>query len=176
MSDESGERSHVGTLDRLENGFETIGSRSELLMDVLELATAFIMVILFGIGVYDLGLKLYLMIDSGTFTDPDEVIKLIDTALLLLIIVEIYRTVIAYVEDKNILPIVMNVGVVAMARKIISFRTSKYSTKTEALLSAAAYGLLLAVLMLSFYLLHRIQKETDFNIYNAGEESEEATA
>ncbi|WP_276277958.1 hypothetical protein [Haloarcula regularis] len=52
-----------------------IGSSSELLMDVLELLTAFIMVGLFAIGVYDLGLKMYLMIVEGTFTDPEVVIK-----------------------------------------------------------------------------------------------------
>lgn len=175
MAEETGKSGVSWNLQRIENGFERIGSRSELLMDVLELATAFIMIILFLIGVYDLGLKVYQMVAAGTYTDPDEVIHLIDTALLLLIIVEIYRTVIAYVEDKNILPIVMNVGVVAMARKIISFRTGKYATSGDALVSAAAYGLLMAILIASFYLLHRIQKETEFNIYDAGEESEKAS-
>lgn len=174
MSDQSLKRLS-GQYDRVEQLFEDVGTHSELLMDILELATAFIMIILFAIGVYDLGLKLYLLLIHGTYTDPLEIIKLIDTALLLLIIVEIYRTVIAYVEDKNILPIVMNVGVVAMARKIISFRTGKFGTKEEALLSAAAYGFLLLVLIFSFYLLHRIQRETDFNIYDAGEESSEVS-
>lgn len=172
MAEESFEHRRSWDLQQIENSFEKIGNRSELLMDILELATAFIMIILFAIGVYDLGLKVYQIVAAGKYTDPDKVIHLIDTALLLLIIVEIYRTVIAYVEDKNILPIVMNVGVVAMARKIISFRTSKYANQGDALVSAAAYGLLMAILIVSFYLLHRIQKETEFNIYDAGEESE----
>ena len=150
-----------------------IGSSSELLMDVLELLTAFIMVGLFAIGVYDLGLKMYLMITEGTFTDPEVVIKLIDTALLLMIIVEIYRTVIAYVEDLNILPIVLNVGIIAMSRKIISFRTAKYATPTDALLSALSYGLLLLIVIAGFYLIHRIQQDTSFNIFTAGEEGYE---
>lgn len=175
MAEETAEDRGSWDLQRIENGFEAIASRTEFLMDVLELATAFIMIILFAIGVYDLSLKVYQMVAAGTYTDPNEVIHLIDTALLLLIIVEIYRTVIAYVEDKNILPIVMNVGVVAMARKIISFRTTKYATTSDALISASAYGLLMAILIGSFYLLHRIQKETDFNIYSAGEESEDTT-
>ncbi|MFB6150807.1 MAG: phosphate-starvation-inducible PsiE family protein [Haloarculaceae archaeon] len=175
MGDGTGEP-RVSGHRRTEEAFEAIGDRSELLMDVLELATAFIMIILFAIGVYDLGLKLYQMVASGSHTDPDNVIHLIDTALLLLIVVEIYRTVIAYVEDKNILPIVMNVGVVAMARKIISFRTTKYATKNDALLSALSYGLLMLVLIVSFYLLHRIQKETEFNIYAAGEGTDDTSA
>lgn len=138
-------------------------------MDVLELLTAFIMVGLFAIGVYDLGLKMYLMIVSGTYTDPNAVIKLIDTALLLMIIVEIYRTVIAYVEDLNILPIVLNVGIIAMSRKIISFRTAKYANPRSALFSALSYGVLLIIVVGAFYLIHRIQQETSFNIFSTGE-------
>lgn len=143
-------------------------------MDVLELLTAFIMVGLFAIGVYDLGLKMYLMIVSGTYTDPNAVIKLIDTALLLMIIVEIYRTVIAYVEDLNILPIVLNVGIIAMSRKIISFRTAKYATPRNALLSAISYGVLLIVVVGAFYLIHRTQQETSFNIFSSGESGTDA--
>jgi uncharacterized membrane protein (DUF373 family) len=175
MAESDGGVPQTSGLLEIENVFERIGSRTEVFMDLLELATAFIMIILFSIGVYDLGLKVYQLLVSGSYTDPNAVIKLIDTALLLLIIVEIYRTVIAYVEDLNILPIVMNVAVVAMARKIISFRTGKYATTSDALLSALSYGVLLLIIMVSFYLLHRIQKETEFNIYSAGEESEEAT-
>ncbi|MFB6156188.1 MAG: phosphate-starvation-inducible PsiE family protein [Haloferacaceae archaeon] len=154
----------------LEHLLERVGTRSEVLMELLELLTAFVMIVLFAIGVFDLGLKLFGMIQTGTYTDPEAVITLIDTALLLLIIVEIYRTVIAYVEDLTILPIVLKVGVIAMARKIISFRTGKYHTKVDALLSAVAYGFLMVVLVASFYYMHKSQQQTDFDIYAAGEE------
>ncbi|WP_255151377.1 phosphate-starvation-inducible PsiE family protein [Halorarius halobius] len=154
------------TLDDVLKG---LGIQSEVLMEVLELLTALLMVVLFAIGVFDLGLKLYQLIASGRFTDPDAILKLIDTALLLLIIVEIYRTVISYVEDLNILPIVINVGLIAMARKIISFRTGKYGTKEEALLAAAAYGFLMLILVASFYLMHRSQQRSDFDIYSVAD-------
>lgn len=155
--------------ERFEDTLVRVGGASDMLMDVLELLTAFIMVGLFAIGVYDLVLKMAVMLSSGAYTDPNAVIKLIDTALLLMIIVEIYRTVIAYVEDLNILPIVLNVGIIAMTRKIISFRTGKYATKEDALLSALAYGLLLVIVVGAFYLIHHSQEETAFNIFSAGE-------
>lgn len=166
----------VGTgLTNLESFLESAGTRSEVLMDVLELTTALIMIVLFAIGVYDLGLKLVELVSSGHYTDPNAVLKVIDTALLLLIIVEIYRTVIAYVEDLNILPIVLNVALIAMSRKIISFRTGKYATKGDAVQAAMAYGLLMLILIAAFYVIHRIQEDTEFNIYAAGEEDEEVS-
>lgn len=167
MSENTTDQESAHVLFDYENVLKELGIRTEILMDVLELTTAMIMIVLFAIGVYDLGLKVYLMLNDGSYTDPNVVIKVIDTALLLLIIVEIYRTVIAYVEDKRILPIVLNVAVIAMARKVISFRTGKYATTSDALLSAAAYGLLLIVVIVAFYMIHRIQQRTDFDIYAA---------
>lgn len=154
-----------GLLDQFESEMETFASASELVMEVLELLTALIMIILFAIGVFDLGLKLYSLVSSGAFTDPNEIIKLIDTVLLLLIIVEIYRTVVAYIENLNILPLVLHVALIAMARKIISFRTGEYHAYTDALIAAGAYGFLLLVLVITFYLLHRAQEITEFDIY-----------
>lgn len=160
---ESSGTSRVATLEHRVQG---VAVSSDLVMDLLELTTALIMVILFAIGVFDLGLKLFELVASGHFTQPNKIIKIIDTALLLMIIVEIYRTVIAYVEDLNILPIVLNVGLIAMARKVISFRTGKYGSPEEALITAGAYGLLLVILVGAFYLVHHVQEETKFNIYN----------
>ncbi|MFB6070045.1 MAG: phosphate-starvation-inducible PsiE family protein [Halanaeroarchaeum sp.] len=151
--------------DQFESRIRAYASGSEFLMETLEFATAALMVVLFGIGVFDLGLKLFELIRTGNFTDPNNVIALIDTALLLLIIVEIYRTVVAYIENLNILPLVINVALIAMARKIISFRTGKYHSYDDALLAAASYGFLMLVLIATFYVVHRSQEITHFDIY-----------
>jgi uncharacterized membrane protein (DUF373 family) len=161
--DESVVESTVDLSDGILRGFAT---QSEFVMELLELSTAIIMIILFGIGVFDLGLKLFTMVETGNYTDPDRVVQLIDTALLLLIIVEVYRTIIAYIEDLNILPLVITVAIIAMARKIISFRTSKFPSYDDALLAALTYGFLLLVLIATFYLVHRSQELTKFDIYS----------
>jgi uncharacterized membrane protein (DUF373 family) len=130
---------------------------SERLMQVIELIAGFVLVVLFAIGVFDLGLQIVGEIVSGDISDPLVVIGFIDTALLLFIIVEVYHTVIAYArsnETARILRLVIFTGVIALVRKAIVFRTGEFATKREALLVAGSYSLLtvtLAVLLFVSY-------------------------
>jgi uncharacterized membrane protein (DUF373 family) len=98
--------------------------------------------ILFAIGVIDLTLQIVAAVRSGTITDPLVVIGFIDTGLLLLIIVEVYETVIAYTrasDTRQIVRLVIYTGVIAMVRKVIIFRTGEYATSRSALFAALAY-------------------------------------
>jgi len=120
--------------------------RSEYVMRLVEVVAALVLVLLFAIGVADLGLQILEAIQIGSITDPQVVIGFIDTALLMLIIVEVYQTVIAYTresETRQIVRLVLYTGVIAMVRKAIIFRTEVYATKLDALLAASAYALLL---------------------------------
>lgn len=134
-----------------------ISEYTETVLEALELLTSIVLIFLFATGLFDLMLKIATMIQTGAITDPLNIIKLIDTVLLLLIIVEIYRTVVAYLADEAILPIVINVGIIAMARKIISFRTDKFVTPEDALISGLAYGLLLFFLVGAYYVIHVVR-------------------
>ncbi len=130
---------------------------SERVMQFVELIAGFVLVVLFAIGVFDLGLQIFQEIQSGDISDPLVVIGFIDTALLLFIIVEVYNTVIAYArsdETARILRLVIFTGVIALVRKAIVFRTGEFGTKMDALMVAAAYALLtltLAVLLFVSY-------------------------
>jgi uncharacterized membrane protein (DUF373 family) len=118
----------------------------------LELGAAYFLVVLFAVGVFDLGLSLVELFTSGRFVDPDAVIDLIDTVLVLLIIVEVFQTVIAFSRDEPVIRIVINAALIAIARKVISFRFSEFdNVYTDALVGAAALALLLAVLVGAFY-------------------------
>jgi uncharacterized membrane protein (DUF373 family) len=136
---------------------ERVVSFSERVMQGIELVAGFVLVVLFAIGVFDLGLQIFREIESGDISDPLVVIGFIDTALLLFIIVEVYNTVIAYArsdETASILRLVIFTGVIALVRKAIVFRTGEFETKVDALLVAAAYGLLtltLAILLFVSY-------------------------
>jgi uncharacterized membrane protein (DUF373 family) len=115
-------------------------------MRLVEAVAALVLVLLFAIGVGDLGLQILQAVRSGGITDPQVVIGFIDTALLMLIIVEVYQTVIAYTrksETRQIVRLVLYTGVIAMVRKAIIFRTGVYATKLDAFLAASAYALLL---------------------------------
>ena len=119
----------------------------------VELAAATVFAGLFAVGVVDLILQIGGAVQTGSITDPLVVIGFIDTGLLLLIIVEVYQTVLAYVEENNtrrIVQLVIYTGVIAMVRKAIIFRTGEYPSEQAALLAAAAYTLIilgLAVLL-----------------------------
>ena len=112
----------------------------------VELAAATVFALLSAIGVIDLLHQILESVSSGTITDPLVVISFIDTGLLLLIIVEVYQTVLAYVEQNNtrkIVRLVIYTGVIAMVRKAIIFRTGEYATLEDALLAAGSYAVII---------------------------------
>jgi uncharacterized membrane protein (DUF373 family) len=121
----------------------------------VEIAAASVFAILFAVGVVDLALQILESVQTGAITDPLVVIGFIDTGLLLLIIVEVYQTVRAYVQEDEtrvIVRLVVYTGVIAMVRKVIIFRVGEYATVQDALTAALSYtaiivgliGLLLA--------------------------------
>ncbi len=138
---------------------EPIAEGAESGMRALELATALFLLALFAIGVFDLALSLFELVVSGNFTDPDAVIELIDTVLVLLVIVEVFRTVIAFARDEPVLRVVVNAAFIAIARKVISFRFSEFADESgtpvygDALVAAAALAVLLLVLIAAFFVI-----------------------
>ncbi|MDZ7746659.1 MAG: phosphate-starvation-inducible PsiE family protein [Halobacteriales archaeon] len=124
-----------------------------------EIAVAYILMGLFIIGVGDLLVRIaqaaYESVQPGPpagIADPEVVVGFIDTALLLFIIVEIYQTVIAYSRDQDVVRIVIIAALIAVSRKIISFRPGKVAG-TDDLVFAGTFSILLLVLTLTLYVL-----------------------
>ena len=119
---------------------------SERLITHVEVAAALVLVVLFAIGVFDLGLQISRSALDGRITDPFVVVGFIDTALLLFIIVEVYQTVVAYTQEsetRRIVRLVIYTGVIAMVRKAIIFRTGEYPSESAALMAAGSYTLII---------------------------------
>ena len=128
--------------------------RMDEFVNVVEVAAGALFALLFAIGVFDLGLQITLATRSGSITDPNTVIGFIDVGLLLLIIVEVYQTVVAYIKEndtRRIVRLVIYTGVIAVVRKVIIFRTSEYDTAVDALTVAGAYGVLTLGLVALLY-------------------------
>jgi uncharacterized membrane protein (DUF373 family) len=129
--------------------FETtsrIAALTERFVNYVELVAAGVFAVLFAIGVGDLILQIGEAAVSGRITDPLVVIRFIDTGLLLLIIIEVYQTVIAYTtrsETSEIVRLVVYTGVIAMVRKVILFRTAEYSSTGDALLASVSYTIII---------------------------------
>ena len=119
----------------------------------LVLVTAYFVLALFLIGVFDLLIGLYELFLTGQFTDPVAVVDLLDTVLLLLIIVEVHRTLLAYVRNDPLVRIVVGAAIIAVAREIISFRITEFDSPQDALIAAGAFGFLLAVLIGAYFLI-----------------------
>jgi len=124
---------------------DAVVDRMDGFVNLVEVAAGALFALLFAIGVFDLGLQIWEATLSGSITDPNIVIGFIDVGLLLLIIVEIYQTVVAYIKEndtRRIVRLVIYTGVIAVVRKVIIFRTSEYGTASNALTVAIAYGVL----------------------------------
>jgi uncharacterized membrane protein (DUF373 family) len=127
---------------------------SGALIRYVEVVAALVIVLLFAIGVFDLGLQIFMSALTGRITNPLVVVGFIDTALLLFIIVEVYQTVVAYTQEtetRRIVRLVIYTGVIAMVRKAIIFRTGEYADEQAALMAAGSYTLIivgLAVLLI----------------------------
>jgi len=127
----------------------------------VEMAAATVFALLFAVGVIDLSLQIVESVRTGAITDPTVVIGFIDTGLLLLIIVEVYQTVLAYVrvsETRRIVRLVVYTGVIAMVRKAIIFRTSEYATLQDALMAAVAYTVIVLGLVALLVVERRLEE------------------
>lgn len=128
---------------------------SEIGMQWLVLFTAYFLLGLFLIGVFDLLVGLYDLIVTGRFIDPIAVVELLDTVLLLLIIVEVHRTLLAYVRNEPVIRIVVGAAIIAVAREIISFRIDDFETGVDALTGAVAFAVLLLILTVTYFSIRR---------------------
>jgi len=125
-------------------------------MEWLVLGAAYFLLLLFLIGVFDLFLSLYQLLLTGNFTDPNEVVGLLDSVLLLLIIVEVHRTLLAYAKGEPVLRIVVSAAIIAIARRAINFRLEDYDTGQETVLAAIAIAVLVLALTLGYFMLDRV--------------------
>jgi uncharacterized membrane protein (DUF373 family) len=130
---------------------------SETFVRVIEVVVAYLLVVLFAIGVVDIIYQIILRIVSGRITNPAAIIALLDKVLLLFIIVELHQTVVAYSrgsDQTDVVTTALYAGVIAMIRKIILFRTGEYQDGGNALIAAGSYLLILAGLALLLFVIY----------------------
>jgi uncharacterized membrane protein (DUF373 family) len=142
--------------------FDSLIEPSETIIRAVEIVAAYVFVGLFAVGVLDLLISIFGLIRTGAIFDPDagidEILTVIDKALLLFIIVELYQTVVAYSREESVTRIVIIAGLIAIARKIISFRPSEFASTEELLINAVSFSLLLAVLIAAYYLVVKTER------------------
>lgn len=135
---------------------ESLTQPSETALRWLALVAAYMLILLFAIGIFDLVVEIYTGIVSADFAEPIALIGIIDTVLLLLIILEVHRTLVALVRNDPVVRIIISVAIIAVARQIISFRIQEFGAGIEAAVAAGSLvGLLLATII-GYVLIQRV--------------------
>ncbi len=159
----------VGDRDgRVQRVVTRLVDASEFAMEVLELLTGVVLVFLFAIGLYDLGLNILESIRSGEVFEIPQVVDFLQTVLLLLIIVEVFRTVVAFAREDTIVRIIIDASLVAIARKVIGFNSSDYGSPEGVFINAAAIAVLLLSVIVAFYVVQRVVEAGEPDIPASG--------
>jgi uncharacterized membrane protein (DUF373 family) len=125
----------------------------------LQTVVAGLLVVLFLMGVVNFGILVGNSILDGGLLNMSNVVGLIvssiDIVLYLFIVVELFKTIIAYVEAQSVVLAVIHAGMIAVVRQIITFKPGDAKGPTEAFMEAGVYALLLLVLLIGFFIVHR---------------------
>ena len=132
---------------------------------LLQSVIAAFLALLLLLGVISLAVTVGKSILVRDMTDAQATLALIrsviDIVLYLFVIVELYHTVVAYVEAQSVVLAVIHAGLIAVVRQIITFKPDDYGS-TEAITFAGVYVVLLVGLLLGFWVVHRqIEEEAD---------------
>lgn len=145
-----------GSQGRVQRGVTRLVDASELAMELLELLTGVVLVFLFAVGLYDLVVGIVESIQSGEVFEIPNVVNFLDTVLLLLIIVEVFRTVVAFAREETIVRIIIDASLVAIARKVIGFRPDEYDTASEVFIQASSIAIILLAVIVAFYVVQEV--------------------
>ena len=142
-----------------------VAQRFDVVVELLQSALAALLVALLALGVVDIALIVSQPFINGNVTKPGQISDIItssvDTILYLLIVVELYYTIIAYVEDRDVIRAVVHAGLIAVARNIITLKPTDFQTTDALMRAAGSYALLLLVFLVGFYILHRTDPRED---------------
>lgn len=131
---------------------------------LLQLVMAGLLLLLLVLGIVSLGTFLAEAILSRDVFDLGAVLGIInstiDIILYLFIIVELYQTIIAYVDAKSVVLAVVHAGLIAVVRQIITFKPGEYEPE-QALAIAGVYVVLLIPLLAGFLIVHREADDED---------------
>lgn len=136
------------------NNFSTQGIQRQLNRFVLavEVVVSVALVVIASLLVISLGMQLFdTIVDGRLDLGREEFTRLVSTALEVFIVIELFRIALAYMNNRDVIPTVLEAAFVAVARKFVVFEpTAEYYLHTAAGLAA-----LLVALAISWWLLRK---------------------
>lgn len=134
---------------------ESLSDKSRDFFRYLTGVLGFLLLILFAIGVFDVALQMTKLLISGNFTDVSNVLGVIDTVLLLMIVLAVFRDLESYIKGKNLLYVIVQVGIIAVVRQIIITMASDPKGELNTIYFSISSLLLLTGLFLGYYIVER---------------------
>lgn len=129
------------------------GDRLAVAVQWIEFFVAGLLVLMAAIGALALAYAVYGIVIGGIAHPADRFIAVLDFTLLIFVIAELFKIALAYIRHDDVIPTVMEAGLVAVARKIVVLDT--HVSAMDLLARCAALGILLVAVGLSWYLLSR---------------------
>jgi uncharacterized membrane protein (DUF373 family) len=134
-------------------------------VNLLQTAIALFLVVVLLLGVLNLVatfVKAALAVELLGYNSAISLISTtIDIVLYIFIVIELYRTIIAYVEARNVVMAVIHAGLIAVVRQIITFKPGEADDPETALLTAGIYFVLLVGLLAGFFVVHRMDPDAE---------------
>jgi uncharacterized membrane protein (DUF373 family) len=128
------------------------------IIDIMDTAViwieGFVAALLVGLaawGAVSLITEIVALLSAGPRFHLASYVAVLDVALVIFIIVELFRIAIAYLRKDDVIPTVLEAGLVAVARKLVTFDT--HAAASDVLMKAAGLGLLLLAVGVTWYLL-----------------------
>lgn len=123
----------------------------QLVVVAIEAFVAVLLVVMAAWGAASLVAALWGLMSGGLAFVLDDYVKVLDLALVIFIIVELFRIAVAYLRHDDVIPTVLEAGLVAVARKLVTFDT--HAAASTVLMKAGGLALLLLAVGVTWYLL-----------------------
>lgn len=117
----------------------------------IESFVAVLLVVLAAWGAVSLVAALWGLVSGGPRYDLSAYVEVIDIALMIFIIVELFRIAVAYLRHEDVIPTVLEAALVAVARKLVTF--DSHAAAATVLMKGAGLGFLLLAIALTWYML-----------------------
>jgi uncharacterized membrane protein (DUF373 family) len=114
---------------------------------VSEVLIAVMMAVLIGLGVIYLVVSVFNALSTNFLLDTKHLISLVDIALIVFIVIELFRITLAYITGDNVIPTVIEAAFVAIGRKVVL-----YDFKTMGLNGAISMSMVLLAVTAAYFL------------------------
>ncbi|MDO8885835.1 phosphate-starvation-inducible PsiE family protein [Candidatus Oleimmundimicrobium sp.] len=137
----------------IKNKLEPLVTKFNFCMEIAEFLVAVLMIIIIFLGIGYLANSVFSAFQSHHFFNPSEIHYFLDIALVLFIVVEMFRITMAYLSGKRTWDAVLEAAFVAIGRKIVLYEYSVYG-----FYGALALAVLTLSVVLAYYLSRKVEK------------------